>query len=137
LPIVNVQVEPVPVHASVQLWNEPAVGTAVNVTVVPTGNFAEQVPFGQLIAPLLVTTLPLLLRPTDSVTSDVFAVVVVVVGVVVVVVGVVVVVVGVVVVVVGDVVVVGVVVVVVGDVVVVGVGVVVVEPPNEAPTVRC
>jgi hypothetical protein len=131
LPIVNVQVEPVPVHASVQLWNEPAVGMAVNVTVVPTGNFAEQVPFGQLMAPLSLVTVPLLLRPTDSVTSDVFAVVVVVVvvvvGVVVVVVGVVVV--GVVVVVVGDVVVV---VVVVGDVVVV-----VVEAANEAPTVRC
>src|SRR3954468_22757862 len=85
---------------------------AVNVTVVPTGNFAEQVPFGQLMAPLSLVTVPLLLRPTDSVTSDVFAVVVVVlVGVV------------------------GVVGVVFGAVVVVGV--VVVELLNVAPTFKC
>jgi len=45
------------------------------VIVAPTGNFAEQVPFGQLIAPLSLITVPLLLRPIDSVTSDVFVVV--------------------------------------------------------------
>ena len=66
------------------------------------------------MAPLSLTTVPLLLRPIDRVTSDVLVVVEVVVVVVVVVAG-------------------AVVVVVAGDVVVV----VVVEPANVAPTVRC
>ena len=52
------------------------------MTVEPTGNFAEHVLLGQLIAPLSVTTVPLLVRPIDSVTNVVLALAVVVVDVV-------------------------------------------------------
>jgi hypothetical protein len=69
-PMVSVHVGTVPEHAPLQLTNvAPAAGVAFSVTLVPTGNLAEQLP-GQPInvlnAPFGVPLmLPLPLRPID------------------------------------------------------------------------